>query len=144
MGKTDSPQLHYNVQELYGGSIYNETKESLECPFRDEEIEEVVKNLPNDKSPGPYGFNDEFMKSCWTIIVDDIKSMIRDFFEEKINFESINSSFITIIPKTDNPSNASDFWPISLLNTILKIDEDIPSIDTPAAPTAEHIQGPIT
>jgi hypothetical protein len=23
-------------------------------------------------------------------------------------------------------------------------DEDIPSIDTPAAPTAEHIQGPIT
>jgi hypothetical protein len=24
------------------------------------------------------------------------------------------------------------------------IDEDIPSIDTPAAPTAEHIQGPIT
>jgi hypothetical protein len=24
------------------------------------------------------------------------------------------------------------------------LDEDIPSIDTPAAPTAEHIQGPIT
>jgi hypothetical protein len=26
----------------------------------------------------------------------------------------------------------------------LECDEDIPSIDTPAAPTAEHIQGPIT
>jgi retron-type reverse transcriptase len=47
--------------------------------------------------------------------------MIRDFFEEKINLESINSSYITLIPKTDNPSSASDFRPISLLNSVLKI-----------------------
>jgi uncharacterized membrane protein YheB (UPF0754 family) len=99
----------------------NETQESLECPFTEEEVDEVVKDLPNDKSPGPDGFNNEILKSCWTIIADDIKSMIRDFLEEKINLESINSSFITLIPNTDNPSNASDFRPISLLNTVLKI-----------------------
>jgi hypothetical protein len=122
MGKFDSPQLLYNVQQLYGGGMDNETKESLECPFtEEEEVDEVVKDLPNDKSPGPDGFNNEILKSFWTIIADDIKSMIRDFFEEKINHESINSSFITLIPNTDNPSNASDFRPISLLNTVLKI-----------------------
>jgi hypothetical protein len=27
---------------------------------------------------------------------------------------------------------------------VVQSDEDIPSIDTPAAPTTEHIQGPIT
>jgi hypothetical protein len=37
--------------------------------------------------------------------------------------------------------NASYFYvPLFLFVT----DEDIPSIDTPAPPTAEHIQGPIT
>jgi hypothetical protein len=64
MGKTDSPQLDYNVQELYGGGIDNETKETLECPFTDQEIKEVVKDLPNDKSLGPDDFNNEFIKSC--------------------------------------------------------------------------------
>jgi hypothetical protein len=124
MGKSDSPQLHYNVQQLYGGSMDNETKDSLECPFTDEEIDEVIKELPNDKSPGRDGFNNEFVKSCWSIIADDIKSMIRDFYDEKINLESINSSFITLIPKTDNPSNAGDFRPISLLNTVLKFSQN--------------------
>jgi hypothetical protein len=32
----------------------------------------------------------------------------------------------------------------SRLNLGAPVDEDIPSIDTPAAPTVEHIQGPIT
>jgi hypothetical protein len=89
--------------------------------FYDKEIQDVIKQLPNDKSSGPDGFNNEFIKSCWQIISEDVKQLIRDFFEGKINLESINSSFITLIPKTDSPSSASDFRPISLLNSVMKI-----------------------
>jgi hypothetical protein len=89
--------------------------------FSDKEIQDVIKQLPNDKSSGPDGFNNEFIKSCWQIISEDVKQLIRDFFEGKINLESINSSFITLIPKTDSPSSASDFRPISLLNSVMKI-----------------------
>jgi retron-type reverse transcriptase len=35
--------------------------------------------------------------------------------------ESINSSFITLIPKSDSPTSPNDFRPISLLNSVLKI-----------------------
>jgi hypothetical protein len=35
--------------------------------------------------------------------------------------ESINSSFITLVPKIDTPSSPNDFRPISLLNSSLKI-----------------------
>jgi hypothetical protein len=81
----------------------------------------VIKNLPNDKSPGPDGFNNEFIKCCWPIIGHDIKELIKDFYDEKISLESINSSFITLIPKCDNPTTANEFRPISLLNSVLKI-----------------------
>jgi hypothetical protein len=81
----------------------------------------VVKNLPNEKSPGPDGFNNEFIKGCWPIIGADIKALINDFYEEKVPLESINSSFITLIPKGESPSCANDFRPISLLNSMLKI-----------------------
>jgi hypothetical protein len=33
--------------------------------FIKEEINSVVQNLPTDKSPGPDGFNGDFLKKCW-------------------------------------------------------------------------------
>ena len=42
--------------------------ESLSYPFSKEEIDSVVKALPSDKSPGPDGFNTDFIKKCWPII----------------------------------------------------------------------------
>lgn len=40
----------------------------LEEPFTQEEIDNVIKGLPNDKSLGPDGFNNEFLKKYWPII----------------------------------------------------------------------------
>lgn len=34
----------------------------LDQPFTKEEIDQVVKDLPSDKSPGPDGFNTDFIK----------------------------------------------------------------------------------
>jgi hypothetical protein len=34
----------------------------LEVPFSNTEVDEVIKNLPNNKSPGPDGFDNEFYK----------------------------------------------------------------------------------
>ena len=36
----------------------------LEEPFTTEEIDAVVRNLPNDKAPDPDGFNNQFIKRC--------------------------------------------------------------------------------
>jgi hypothetical protein len=50
--------------------------DALESPFSDKEMQDVIDDLPNDKSPGPDGFNNEFIKSCWSIIAKDVKELI--------------------------------------------------------------------
>jgi hypothetical protein len=40
---------------------------NLILPFSNKEINEVVSNLKSDKSPGPDGFNTDFMKKCWPV-----------------------------------------------------------------------------
>jgi hypothetical protein len=35
---------------------------SLEDPFTNDEIDEVIKHMPNDKVPGPDRFNGKFIK----------------------------------------------------------------------------------
>jgi hypothetical protein len=96
-------------------------KNELEIPFFEKEIDDVVKELPNEKSPGLDGFNNEFIKNCWSIIGEDVKDLIKDFYNGSVTLESINSSFITLIPKLDSPSTPNDFRHISLLNSVLKI-----------------------
>jgi hypothetical protein len=44
-----------------------------------------------------------------------------DFFFHLAGTKSINSSYITLVPKKENPENVSDFRPISLLNSSLKV-----------------------
>jgi hypothetical protein len=95
--------------------------QDLEMPFPNEEIDGVIKNLPNNKSPGPNGFNNEFYKKCWPVIKTDFYRLCRDFHDNSICLRSINSSHITLIPKVDNPASLSDYRPISLLNSSVKL-----------------------
>jgi hypothetical protein len=61
IGKSDKPTLHFNLQNIFAGmAIQDEYRDSLEAPFT---VNEIVKKIPNDKSPGPDGFNNEFSKT---------------------------------------------------------------------------------
>jgi hypothetical protein len=95
--------------------------EELSAPFTKEEIDSVVRTLPIDKTPGPDGFNGQFLKSCWHIIKEDIYQLCFDFYEGNLNLESINMGHITLIPKVSSPENVNEYRPITLLNCVLKL-----------------------
>ena len=81
----------------------------------------MVKAFPNDKSPGPDGFTNEFFKACWTMIKEDFYALCNSFHSGEICLRSINKSFITLLPKNENPVTTNDFRPISLLNSSVKL-----------------------
>ena len=113
MGTSQKTSMHFDLVSLFGQRQDSEIFDNLEFPFTEEEIEAVVKDLPTDKSPGPDGFNNEFLKSCWDIIKGDVLKFIYDFHAGQFSLESLNTSFITLIPKGSTPLIANDFRPIS-------------------------------
>jgi hypothetical protein len=93
----------------------------LALPFSKEEIDEVIRGLPRDKSPGPDGLNSDFMKKYWPVISEDFYDLCQVFYRKEVCLQSINGSYITLIPKIDNPVTVSDYRPISLLNSSIKL-----------------------
>jgi hypothetical protein len=83
-----------------------------------QEIDDIVDDLPHNKSPGPNGFNSQFLQKCWPIVKHDFYDLCTQFHQE---LESINSCCITLIPKKDDTSIVRDYRPISLLNCTLKV-----------------------
>jgi hypothetical protein len=82
----------------------------------------IIKHLSLDKSPGLDGFNNEFLKKCWHIIRQDFYNLCRDFhMGGEVCLQSINGSFIALVPKVDGPSRINDYRPISLLNSSIKV-----------------------
>ncbi|KAK2639698.1 hypothetical protein Ddye_027493 [Dipteronia dyeriana] len=51
-----------------------------DCLDHCEEVKRAVFSIPNDSSPGPYGFGSEFYMSCWDIVKEDVMDEATVFF----------------------------------------------------------------
>lgn len=74
-----------------------------------------------DKAPGPDGYNGLFYRKCWSFLKDDLHNMCMGFFEHSSSLKYLNSSYITLVPKKENPEKVTDYRPISLLNSSMKL-----------------------
>jgi exonuclease III len=118
MGSSEFSHMYFDLQSL----LHMDTDLCvLEEPFSKEEIDAVINDLPSNKSPGPNGFNGDFLKKCWSLIAQDFYTLCQDFFNNNVCLQSINSSFITLVPKKDNLLALGDYGPISLLNSSIKL-----------------------
>jgi hypothetical protein len=94
----------------------------LEVPFAEKEVWETIKQMPLDKAPGPDGVTGNFYKSCWAIIKGDIMSAMSAVWSRKfLNFQQLNSAYITLIPKVIGAERVKDFRPISLVHSFAKL-----------------------
>jgi hypothetical protein len=77
LGCPANVSMQFNLQQL----VQENNLEHLEEPFSKEDVDNIVKSMPLDKSPGPDGFNGVFLKKCWHIIKEDIYELCFDFFK---------------------------------------------------------------
>ena len=117
MGTSTGIEMGFDLERLLPRV---EGLEVLSRPFEKDEIDMVIKHMPSNKAPGPDGFNGLFLKKCWSIISPDFYKLAMEFHKGRISLESINTSFITLIPKVGVTEGVNDYRPISLTNVCLK------------------------
>lgn len=86
-----------------------EVYQSLDKPVTIEEIEQAILKANSDKAPGVDDLNACFYKICWEIIREDVTNAILKFFQSGQFLRQINITFITLLPKTSNPTSFSNF-----------------------------------
>ena len=87
-----------------------------------EEIARSVKNLKNNKSPGPDGFSAEFFKFFWPDMKHFLYRSIKEGCEKGELSVTQKMGIISILPKGNKPRKYLKNWrPISLLNVTYKI-----------------------
>jgi hypothetical protein len=53
LGQTRDTSWNFDLQSM----ITPQDLSMVEAPFSNEEIDNIIKHMPNDKAPGPDGFN---------------------------------------------------------------------------------------
>ena len=94
---------------------------SLEASFLEKEVKDVIFGMDGNKAPGPDGFSLAFFQACWGVLKEDIMAVFANFHAWGKFERSLNSTFISLIPKVSGASKLKDYRPISLVSEIYKI-----------------------
>ncbi len=108
--------------DMYIPKLTEAMSNSLEGELSYEETLFALKNMKNDKSPGPDGFTAEFLKFFWI----DLNKYLINSLNFGYRSESLSitqkQGLITCIPKGTKPKQFLKNWrPITLLNTSYKL-----------------------
>ncbi|KAL0450913.1 UNVERIFIED_CONTAM: hypothetical protein Slati_1647700 [Sesamum latifolium] len=112
-----APSLLQNIPRVISMSEGEALYESTNT----DEVRRVIFGLSSDSTPGPDGFGAMFFQKCWEIIHEDVVDAVQDFLNGSPLPVSFTATSIVLIPKVKNPSQWSEFRPISLCNTTNKI-----------------------
>ncbi|XP_062085617.1 uncharacterized protein LOC133791714 [Humulus lupulus] len=84
------------------------------------DVKRALFSIPSIKSPGPDGFGSGFYKALWKDIGEDNSEAILMFFERGVILAELNGTILSLIPKVDSPTKATDYRLIACCNTLYK------------------------
>ena len=93
----------------------------LEATPSREEIKKAVWACGIDKAPGFDGFNFKFIREMWEVLEDEIYESVLEFFILGHSVRHLNVTWVTLIPKRENPTDIDDYRPISMVGALYKI-----------------------
>ena len=111
-------------EEILSGvhsAISEEDAGLLDRDFQASEVRLALDQMIPLTAPGPDGMSPIFYKSFWHIVGRDVTSMALNALNSGVVPESLNSTFIALIPKVKHPKKVADFHPIRLCNVVYKL-----------------------
>lgn len=109
------------LDRLHFNSISEASRQMLETAFMEEKIMHGLKFCNGNKDPGPDDFSMKFLQVFWDLLKEDIMAIFKDLHTSGKFVKSINTTFITLIPKRIGANEFKEFRPISLVGCIYKL-----------------------
>ncbi|XP_028087035.1 uncharacterized protein LOC114287789 [Camellia sinensis] len=108
------------------GGVFNTIEadyvsQHLVAEFSATKVLAAIKDCNNNKAPGPDRFNLLCYWKFWKVMKPNIIQFFKEFHSNSRLTYGINNTFITLIPKLENPVGLSNYRPISLMGSIYKI-----------------------
>lgn len=94
----------------------------MEDIFTEEEVWNIIKEIPTDRASGPDGFIGVFYHKAWPVIKHDIMAaLLKLFVGDDRGFGKLNKAHIVLIPKKADAAEVGDYRPISLPHSFSKL-----------------------
>ncbi|KAK1293308.1 hypothetical protein QJS10_CPB17g00806 [Acorus calamus] len=101
--------------------LSEEQRNSLSCPFQEEEIRRVIFSAEGDKASGPDRFTFRFFQTFWTLGKPDILQVFTELQSGRPGLGRLNASLFSLIPKRSGVSDVIEYRPICLVNVCYMI-----------------------
>ncbi|GJU23245.1 RNA-directed DNA polymerase, eukaryota, reverse transcriptase zinc-binding domain protein [Tanacetum coccineum] len=106
--------------QLFSKKISQEDALEMVKPISNEEIKSAIFDIEDNKAPGPDGFTSKFFKASWGIVGGDVCRAIKEFFSSGKMLGELNTTIISLVPKSKNPGKAADYRPIACCGVVYK------------------------
>jgi hypothetical protein len=110
-----------DTASLYGCFVKDDEATLIDGMCTKMELWEVLKSFAKDKSLGPDGWTVEFFLYFFDLVGDDLLEVVEDSRTRGTVNKSLNATFLTLIPKVNNPKSFGDYRPIDLCNLCYKM-----------------------
>lgn len=101
--------------------LSEEDKLDLVKPFTFQEIDEVIKRMKSNTSPGPDGFSVGFYKNMWPKFRVLVKEMLDELHQGSLDTDRLKYGVVTLLPKVLDANTIKQYSPICVQNVIIKI-----------------------
>ena len=118
---TFNPATIHNSLEVIHNRVPRNMVNDFSAEFTLEEVVAAMKSMRSTSSPGPDGLPVLFYQTYWQFIGNEVIQFALNILNNGVDPSIINHTYITLIPKNNNPFRPSEYRPISLCNVILKI-----------------------
>ncbi|GJR43430.1 RNA-directed DNA polymerase, eukaryota [Tanacetum coccineum] len=110
-----------SLDMIFPKQLSLDTKDDLEKNVTKDELKRAVWDYGLNKSPGPDGFTFGFYQRYWSFLENHVMEDVSHFFLYGKFPRGGNSSFIALIPKSQNANMVKYYCPISLIRSLYKI-----------------------